>query len=164
MVGGLHDIVEGEDESARLWRWTIDTGKGTVREEQLDDAASDFPRVDDRRMGLDARYGYTMGLVPAQPTLMYDRYLYRYDLQTGKRERHDLGAGAHGGEPVFAPRSPGAAEDDGWVLSIVHDENANESSLVIIDARAFADEPVAKVRFPRRVPYGAHGSWLPAAN
>ena len=161
MVGGMQDIVEGEDDSARLWRWTIDTAKGTVTEEQLDDAPSDFPRVDDRRMGLEARYGYTMGLVPAQPTLNYDRYLYRYDLQTGKRERHDLGAGVHGGEPVFAPRSAGAAEDDGWVLSIVHDENVNQSSFVIIDARAFEAGPVATVRLPRRVPYGAHGSWLP---
>lgn len=161
MVGGMHDIVEGEDDSARLWKWTIDTAKGTVTEEQLDDAPSDFPRVDDRRMGLEARYGYTMGLVPAQATLNYDRYLYRYDLQTGKRQRHDLGAGVHGGEPVFAPRSPGAAEDDGWVLSVVHDEHGNESSCVIIDARAFESAPVATVRLPRRVPYGAHGNWLP---
>jgi carotenoid cleavage dioxygenase len=62
---------------------------------------------------------------------------------------------------VFAPRAADAAEDDGWILSIVHDENTDQSSLVILDARAVEAAPVAKVKLPRRVPYGAHGNWFP---
>lgn len=161
MSEGLHDIGgEQEDTSARLWKWTIDLAAGTVREEQIDDAPGDFPRVDDRRTGLAARYGYTLGMVPMTGAPCYDRWIYKYDLATGQRQRHDLGANVHGGEPQFAPRSPDAAEDDGWILSIVHDENTNVSSLVILDARDIEAEPVARVTLPRRVPYGAHGNWL----
>ena len=45
MVGGFKDIYGGETTVAKLWRWTIDLEKGTVSEEQLDDGACDFPRI-----------------------------------------------------------------------------------------------------------------------
>ena len=64
---------------------------------------------------------------------------------------------------MFAPRSPDSAEDDGWLLSIVHDEGSGESSFIILDARDIEAAPVAKVKLPRRVPYGAHGNWIPDA-
>ena len=133
---------------------------GTVTEEQIDDAPADFPRVDDRRSGLRAQYGYLLGLDQESSTLTYDRYLYKYNLETGARERQDLGAGWHGGEACFVPRSPDAAEDDGWILSIVHDDGEDASFLAILDAQNFTEAPVAKVRLPRRVPYGAHSNWI----
>lgn len=160
MRAGLEDIGDGEDDAGRLWRWTIDQKAGTVREEQLDDIAGDFPRVDERRMGQPARYGYIMGLDSKAPTLSFDHYLYKYDLVTGGREQHDLGAKWHGGEACFAPRSPEAEEDDGWVLSFCYDADKDRSSLVILNARDFSGEPAAKVHLPRRVPFGAHSNWL----
>ncbi len=160
MRSGLADIGDGEDDAGRLWRWSIDTVGGKVTEDQIDDAPGDFPRVDERRVGLPARYGYVMGLDAEAPTLTFDRTLYKYDLETGHRETHDLGEGWYGGEPCFAPRSPDAAEDDGWVLAIVYDQNEDASHLIIIDAQNFAAPPVARVRLPRRVPFGAHGNWL----
>jgi carotenoid cleavage dioxygenase len=62
---------------------------------------------------------------------------------------------------VFAPRSPDAAEDDGWIMTIVHDERSGKSALNIADARDFTGPPVARVHLPQRVPYGAHGNWIP---
>ena len=156
----MGDIGQGEDDNGRLWRWVIDTKTGKVSEEQLDEAACDFPRIDERHMGLPARYGYAMALDTEAPTLTFDRYLYKYDFETGRRQTHDLGEGWHGGEPCFAPRSADAAEDDGWVLSIDYDRNADESWLVIVNARDFEAAPAARVKLPRRVPFGAHGNWL----
>ena len=49
-------------EVGRLWKWTIDLDAGTVTEEQIDDRPGDFGRVDDRLVGLDARYGYLMAM------------------------------------------------------------------------------------------------------
>jgi carotenoid cleavage dioxygenase len=45
------------EQRAVLWKWTIDTVAGTVREEQIDDRAGEFPRVDDRLTGLAAGHG-----------------------------------------------------------------------------------------------------------
>jgi carotenoid cleavage dioxygenase len=150
-------------EVARLWRWTIDLNTATVEEQQIDDRPADFGRVDDRLIGLPARYGYLMSLDgegnAEEP--VYGSSLYKYDLTTGECWEHHLGPGVRGAEPVFAPASPDAGEDEGWVISLTHDTGTDRSSLQIIDARDFAGPPVAVVHLPRRVPYGAHGSWVP---
>jgi carotenoid cleavage dioxygenase len=150
-------------EVGRLTRWVIDTARGSVDEQQIDARAGDFGRVDDRLVGKKARYAYLMALDgegnSEEP--VYGSRLLKYDLSTGACVEHNLGDGVRGGEPVFAPRSPDAAEDDGWVLTIVHDEKTGTSALNIADAADFAAPPVARVHLPRRVPYGAHGNWVP---
>ncbi len=150
-------------EVGRLWRWTIDLDAGTVTEEQIDDRPGDFGRVDDRLIGLDARYGYLMAMAgegdSAEP--VYGSALWKYDLRSGACWEHQLGEGVRGAEPVFAPASDVAGEDEGWVISLSHDTTTDESRLLIIDAQNFAAPPVATVHLPRRVPYGAHGSWVP---
>ena len=152
-------------EVGRLWKWTIDLVAGTVREEQIDDRPGDFGRVDDRLVGLDARYGYLMAMagegVSEEP--VYGSALWKYDLRSGQCWEHQLGAGVRGAEPVFAPASPDAGEDEGWVVSLAHDTSTDESRLLIIDAQDFSSPPVATIHLPRRVPYGAHGSWVPDA-
>jgi len=77
---------------------------------------------------------------------------------------HDYGEGCASSEPVFVPRQNATREDDGWVLSFVHNGNDNTSSLVILDALDFARPPVATVLLPQRVPFGFHGDWIPKAD
>jgi carotenoid cleavage dioxygenase-like enzyme len=137
-----------------LWSWTIDLGAGTVEERQLDDRSVEFPRIDDRRAGLPARYGITVG----------GGSLIRYDLDRNASDEHRFEAGrAHGepGEAVFAPAS-GRINDElaGWYLTYVYDPVRDGSDLVIIDASDFTGTPVARVRLPQRVPHGFHGNWL----
>jgi carotenoid cleavage dioxygenase-like enzyme len=149
-------------EVGRLTRWTIDLAAGTVNEERIDDRPGDFGRIDARRVGLDARYGYLMSLGgegnSEEP--VYGSKLLKYDLHTGACVEHDLGEGVRGAEPVFVPASADAGEDEGWVISLAHDTASGESRLEIIDAQNFAGRPVATIRLPRRVPYGAHGAWI----
>jgi carotenoid cleavage dioxygenase-like enzyme len=150
-------------EVGRLWRWTIDLDAGTVTEEQIDDRPGDFGRVDDRLIGLDARYGYLMAMGgegnAEEP--VFGSALWKYDLRTGACTEHHLGDGVRGAEPVFAPAGEDSGEDEGWVISLKHDTSSDESCLLIIDAQNFSAPPVATIHLPRRVPYGAHGSWVP---
>jgi carotenoid cleavage dioxygenase len=53
--------------SPDLWRWTIDTTNGSVKEEQIDDRAAEFPRVADSVIGLKHRYGYMMSMSGGNP-------------------------------------------------------------------------------------------------
>jgi carotenoid cleavage dioxygenase-like enzyme len=157
--------VAGPDDFAppgNLTRWTIDLTAGTVHEERIDDRGADFPRVDDRLVGRPARWAWLAGFGDGtgSGSVETGRSIYRYDLHTG-----DVVAARfpHGGvgEPVFAPAGPGAAEDEGWVLAYVHDESAGATDFVVLDASAPGDGPVARIRLPQRVPYGAHGAWIP---
>lgn len=72
--------------------------------------------------------------------------------------------GCFGSEPFFVPRVQGAddpdAEDDGYVVSYLHNEITNVSELGIFDARSPTLEPVATIKLPARVPYGFHGLFL----
>jgi carotenoid cleavage dioxygenase-like enzyme len=143
-----------------MHRWTIDPAAGTVAEEQLDDRFGDFPRIDDAGNGRPTRYGYMAhasmeGDGPTQFT-----GVVKYDLTTGGASVHEYGPGREGGEAVFAPDPDGSAEDDGWLLNIVHDRAEGTSELVVLDARDLAARPVARVHLPRRVPVGFHGNWM----
>lgn len=144
------------DSPPELYRWILDPTKGTVSEELLDDRNQEFPRVDERMVGKEARYGYTIGFVGAEGPA------YKRDLVTNETEQHDFGPGRASQEMVFVPRSPDADEDDGWCLSYVHDANTNTADVVILNAQDFSGEPQAIVRLPQRVPYGFHGNWVPS--
>ena len=68
--------------------------------------------------------------------------------------------GCFGGEPLFVGRDAEdimSDEDDGYLLSFVHNEQSNESKLLVIDAQSPELDIVAMIRLPRRVPYGFHG-------
>ncbi|MGV0851325.1 carotenoid oxygenase family protein [Mycolicibacterium phlei] len=136
-----------------LWSWTIDLTTGTVTEHQLDDRAVEFPRIDDRRATLPARYAVAVG----------DGRLLRYDLTTGAAVEHAFGSPDSPGGPGEAVFVPSASSDDesaGWYLAYVYDPARNGSDLVVLDATDFAGPPVARIQLPQRVPYGFHGNWI----
>jgi carotenoid cleavage dioxygenase len=148
-----------------LWRWTIDTGTGKVSEEQIDDRSAEFPRVADSVIGLKHRYGYMMGMSEAGSSddpMSTSGSILKYDRQTGARTEIELGRGRVCGEPVFAPSENPTNEDDGYLMTYVHDAQSDTSRFVIMDAATMDNTPVASIDLPR-VPNGFHGSWIPAS-
>jgi carotenoid cleavage dioxygenase len=87
--------------------------------------------------------------------------LVKTDVERGVTEVHDAGSANFAMEPVFVPRSPDAAEDDGWLLVYVHDAERNACDVAVLDAQDFTAAPIATVHLPVRVPYGFHGNWIP---
>lgn len=141
----------------KLARWRIDLSTGKLTEALLDERPCEFPRFNDAYGGRNYRFGYTASFPMGQ------RFgaTYKHDLTQERLEVHDYGPGRAGQEPVFVAREGARAEDDGWVMSYVYDRERNASDVVILDARAFADEPVATIALPVRVPFGFHGNWVP---
>jgi carotenoid cleavage dioxygenase len=148
----------------QLWRWTIDTSTGRVREEQVDDRPAEFPRVADAVVGLPHRYGYMLA-IPDDPS--YDQpmsqagALVKYDRVSGARTQLDLGFGHLPGEPVFVPAEGARAEDDGYLMTFVYDAPTDTSRFVVFDAATMDPTPIGSVELPR-IPFGFHGSWVPA--
>ena len=162
---GRHEYMwrESMDDAppAYLHRWTFDLATGSVTEEQLDDVAHGFPRVDDRVVGLAHRYGW--GVAPrhgGRPVLADAGVVVRWDVETGSQATWDFGPDGFPGEFVFVQDHDAAAEDEGWAMGFVHDAGSDRTDLVILDASAPGSEPVARVHLPRRVPFGFHGSWI----
>jgi carotenoid cleavage dioxygenase len=152
-----------DDATSKLHRWTIDLAGGGVGSRALDDVGAEFPRADERRLGRKHRWGYVAAVGPEGPSRMpLFTAIRRYDLERGTIEERTFGAGNGVGEPLFVPRMPDAAEDDGYVLALAYEAAENRSALHVLDARHIAGEPLATVRLPHRVPYGFHGNWVPA--
>jgi len=148
-----------------LWRFTIDTTTGKVREEQVDDRSAEFPRVADSVIGLKHRYGYMMSMSEGGFTddpANASGAILKYDRATGQRSAIELGRGRVGGEAVFAPSANPQSEDDGYLMTYLYDAHSDSSRFVIMDAATMDDEPVASIELPR-IPSGFHGSWIPAS-
>ncbi len=143
---------------ALLYRWVIDQQAGTVSETQIDDRSTEFPRVCDSVVGLKHRYGYMAGLAGSVP---YGERYIKYDLNDFSSKTVELGAGREGSEAVFVKDPDGSSEDDGWLLAYLFDNETQRSEVLILDASTMAEEPVARVLLPSRVPMGFHGSWVP---
>ena len=157
--GGPEEVA-----TAVLYRWTIDLAAGRVAERQLDDRPIEFPRPDERRVGLPNRYGYAAGNVfEGFDDAKQECALVKYDLQTGASTAHAFGLGRTPSEGVFVPAAAGAAEDEGCVMQFVYDAARNASDFVVLDASDVRKPPLALVPLPQRVPFGFHGNWIPDA-
>ncbi|AKU99713.1 Lignostilbene-alpha,beta-dioxygenase [Labilithrix luteola] len=154
---------------ARLCRWTLDlaAGKTQIERAYIDDLVAEFPRIDDRFSGLRNRYGFyachgERAVRDAGEGVLFGS-LASFDFSTNQRRLYTLPAGDVTSEPVFVPRSLGAEEGDGWLLSVVWRANERRSDLLIFDAVDLPGGPLATVQLPVRVPFGFHGNWRPHA-
>ena len=77
-------------------------------------------------------------------------------------EVYELDKGREGAEPVFIPSENQKREDEGYLMTYVYDKVSDKSNLVIFNAQNIKSGPIAQIKLPQRVPFGFHGSWVPA--
>jgi len=147
----------GDPGLGRLERWELDPARRTASITVIDESPNEFPRHRGALTARPYRYGYcaSPSKDPAAgwPTL-------KHDLQTGERTVFDHGAGRAAGEPVFVSRPDATAEDDGWLVTYVHDLGTESTEFVVMDAQDLGRGYVAQVPLPQRVPFGFHGNWV----
>jgi carotenoid cleavage dioxygenase-like enzyme len=141
---------------ATAHRWTLDPSRVTVTETPLDDLVTEFPTINERRLGSPTDVSYAVAFPGAG---LEEHAIVKLDSGRGERIVNAQGARRHAGEAVFVPAENPRSEDDGWLLTIVSDLAADASELLVLDAHDLHQQ--AAVRLPRRVPSGIHGSWIP---
>ncbi len=149
------------DSLPRLERWELDPATRTATITVIDERPNEFPRHRSSLSTQPYRFGYCAS-VSAVPTEGWPTV--KHDLHTGERVTFDHGAGRAAGEPVFVARDAGTNEDDGWLVTFVHDAAAGTAEFVVIDAQDFERGYVARVPLPQRVPFGFHGNWVSDAS
>jgi carotenoid cleavage dioxygenase len=145
------------DSMASLQRWRVNPANRSISVDVIDASANEFPRHRGSLSTLPYRYGYcaspSSDMSAGWPTL-------KHDLQTGERSVFDHGPGRAAGEPVFVAREGSAAEDDGYLITYVHDLAQSSAEFVVMDAQDFDRGYLARVALPQRVPFGFHGNWV----
>ncbi|CAA6674674.1 unnamed protein product [Spirodela intermedia] len=142
----------------------IDLRTGAVSRTPLSAGNLDFGVINPCYLGRRNRYAY-LGVGSPQPmvagVVKLDMVKKGVDCVTASRM---YGPRRFGGEPIFVPApDEGEEEDDGYLVTYLHDENTGESSFLVMDARSPDLQVVAEVSLPRRVPYGFHGLFITAA-
>ncbi len=155
------DGSRGEQCGAYLVRWIFDLNDAsdTIREEQLDDLAGEFPRYDERFGFRKNRHGWFAGQT-AKPGDIRTNSLAHIDLQTGRRTDWMTGPGDAVSEPVFVERSADAPEGDGWLVAVAYRAAENTSEFLVFEAQDLGAGPIASAKLPRRMPFGFHGAWV----
>ncbi|QIZ72117.1 carotenoid oxygenase family protein [Oxynema aestuarii] len=144
----------------QLWRFEIDEGRETVGHQVLSRRCCEFPVLHPARVGRPYRYLY-LGVADRETGNAPLQAVMKWDAETGDRQVWSAAPRGFGGEPLFVPRPGGDGEDDGWVLLLVYDAARHGSDLVILDARAIASGPIARLHLKHHIPYGLHGSFTP---
>ena len=143
-----------------LTRWTLNLSNGNAYEQQLDDQPAEFPRIHPNLNGQFNQFGYSLG-TGSQQKPDFGRII-KYDFTKNINEVYELGEGKRGAEPVFIPSENQKYEDEGYLMAYVYDKASDKSDLVIFNAQNIKSGPIAQIKLPQRVPFGFHGSWVPA--
>ncbi|MCM2430364.1 carotenoid oxygenase family protein [Streptomyces sp. RKAG337] len=140
----------------RLHRWRLNLVTGQVKEERLSERFTEFGMINPNLGGQPYRYTYAATQRPGW--FLFDG-IVKHDLRTGSEERYALPEGVYGSETAMAPRPGATAEDDGYLVTLTTDVNADRSECLVFDAARLTDGPIARVRLPERISSGTHSTW-----
>ena len=149
---------------ANAYRWRFNLRTGEVREGDIDDLNTEFNKTNPLFHGVKSRYAYHQRIPLADEgghTLRFTG-LVKYNNDTGQHTQWRYGDGVYGSEAVYAPKvgaDRSAAEDDGYVITLITDSNTWRSECLVFDATDIEAGPVCRVLLPHRVPVGFHATW-----
>ena len=165
--GAAFNPTEAE---SNLTRWTVDMASNSEEfesVEKLSDMFGEFPRIDERFMGKPYRYGWMLVMDMSQPVEntggsaggLIMNTLGMVDHETGREQKWWAGPVTTLQEPCFIPRSPDAAEGDGWIVQVANRHAEQRSDLLLFEATGIEKGPIAIARIPVRLRFGLHGNW-----
>ncbi|MFL6088635.1 MAG: carotenoid oxygenase family protein [Aeromicrobium sp.] len=142
-----------EAPASKLMRYRI-TPTGRVIEQELSSIQSEFPQFDWRVATRRHRFSYASGWAEGTD----NGSVIKVDHDTGLITAHQM-EGHRIGEALFVPRTPDAAEDDGWLLAMAHGHDELRTKLLLLDARDLEKDAIAVAHLPFNVPLGFHGQF-----
>ena len=142
----------------QLTKWELNTKSGQATSTRLDDRSVEFPRINPSLVGKSNRYAYALASSnPKEPDF---NEVVKYDFKNDTSEVYEYGPGKFGAEPVFVAAEGTKSEDEGYLLSLVYNQETDKSDLIILNAKEPKSGPLATVHLPQRVPHGFHGEWI----
>ncbi|KAM7260115.1 hypothetical protein ACFE04_015856 [Oxalis oulophora] len=169
----LEKMMQGEGLFTRCYEWRLNMRTGDVNERYITGYkhCMDIPTINEKFTGVKNKYGYAQvvdviaGIESGLPKFGGIAKLWLDEATEEKNlvkvEEHKFEDKTYGTGISFVPKEQGIDEDDGWIITFVHNEDTDISQVHVIDAKKFSEEAVAKITLPCRVPYGFHGAFIP---
>jgi carotenoid cleavage dioxygenase len=143
-----------------LERWRVVGDR--VERTQVDDRQLEYPRSDPLLEGRPFRYGYAVEVAPASNGGVDHLGLLRIDVLKDEVTTWNPGQYQRASEPLFVRAVDGQGDDEGWLLSVVHDATRAASDLYVLDASSLGRRAQAVIHLPVALPFRSHGEWVPA--
>jgi carotenoid cleavage dioxygenase len=157
LIGGGLGVLE---------RWRID---GTTCEQvQVDDRMVEYVQADPLCEGAPFRHGYCVEVAPGAAGRVEGGDVDHLGLLKIDVARDEVRPGAPAriavaSEPLFVRAADGEGDDEGWLLTVVHDATRAASDLFVLDASSFGRRgPQAVIHLPAGLPFRSHGTWVGA--
>ncbi|MEE4199442.1 carotenoid oxygenase family protein [Erythrobacter sp.] len=149
--------VDEHSFQSRLHRWRFDLATGETREERLSDRICEFGTINPDYLMRANRYVWSTTTRPGW--FLFDGYV-RHDTKTGEEQVYRLPDGVYASESPMVPRKNASAEDDGYLVTFLIDENTQSSQLAILDASDIAAGPIARAALPHKISSGVHATFV----
>lgn len=121
------------------------------------DQPTEFPKVHPRAAGRPHRFAWMLKNWDGQ-----GEGLARLDLRSGTADAWRPEPTEKASEPIPVAMPDEDDESAVWLLSLVHDDEADASHLAILDGRDVARGPIARLWFDQPIPTTYHGTWSPS--
>jgi carotenoid cleavage dioxygenase-like enzyme len=145
----LSDVPKNSKVSINEWRFNLKTKKSS-EEGFFKEFNQEFPTINPNYVGIKNQFSYYFrDDVPS---------MTKFDRKTKELIGYNYEDGFLGGEPFFVPRFKGESEDDGYLMNFVENNKTRKSYFLIVDAMNM--KLISKIKLPRRVPQGFHGTWI----
>eukprot|EP00977_Amphora_coffeiformis_P010128 scaffold2357_cov167-Amphora_coffeaeformis.AAC.36 len=143
-----------------LWRYTVDLQSKKVSKERLVSSDVSFAVINPDKSTQRHRYiYYNVGALDDEASP--PQGIGRYDAETGTAVSWMPETHQFCGEPKYAARSgeATAAEDDGYILSVLFDGKGQESELLIFSASRVEQGPITRIPLGFGIPHGTFGTF-----
>lgn len=149
---------DGRFNGGTYQRYELDLAGGRMSSWNVTETESEFPTYNPAWTGRRNAVTYTACSVPNGANSFFNG-IARIPWD-GDAQQLTLPPGTYGSEPVFAPRTGGTAEDDGYLLEVVYDAFKHRSELQIYRAQNLHDR-VAVIPLTHHLPHQFHGHFNP---
>lgn len=145
-----------------LRRYRVPLKGKRVTFETISDSCMELPNFDYARLNTDPNYQfvYAVSINEENKSGFYNQIL-KVDIKN-RKDTFWYETGCFPGEPVFIGKPGRSEEDDGVILSVVLDENAGASFLLVLDAHSF--DEIARANIPQPILFGYHGAYFPESS
>ncbi|KAJ8610027.1 hypothetical protein CTAYLR_006637 [Chrysophaeum taylorii] len=144
----------------KLYRVDVDLETRQTALKKLSDIPTDMPTF--FRDVDECRYVYGASGVRPEGWFPFNA-LSKFDLETQETTLWippDSAEDCVTSEPLFVPRAD--QEDDGWVLSLLHNVATNSTELLVFDAHDFGAGPIWSTKIAELWPWNVHTTFDPA--
>ena len=163
LTGAAVAIMRGEHVSggaARMRTVTLNLATNKATTTSYEDVPEEFPRLDPRFIGGNARFLLTP--TSWRKTSTSDTIFHGIqvrNVESGKTTRFDYGDDFTVEEHIVVARPGSSRELDGWIVGSAFDAKSQRTCVSVFDATNISSGPMARAWLPYWLPLGFHGNF-----